>query len=146
MRVVLKIFFLTFGFLNFRYSSKRFLQSFITVSLDKKIPAFGIFILGQEQDEVGRNFSLGESFYGSLSQLNVWSTVLPEAEIVEMSRYRCVQVFGNELAWPDFLEKTIEVSKVNEFCTGNERFFFAFCKQIVWSYFIFSTFTHFMSS
>lgn len=84
----------------------------------QKIPPFGIFILGQEQDEVGRNFSSGESFYGSISQLNVWNTVLSEVEIAEMSRYRCVQTIGNELAWPDFLEKTIEVSKTTDFCAG----------------------------
>ena len=63
---------------------------------------------------------MGESFYGSLSQLNVWNTVLSEVEIAEMSRYRCDQIFGNELAWPDFLEKTVEVSKVTEFCTGRQ--------------------------
>jgi len=83
----------------------------------QKIPAFGYFILGQEQDEVGRNFSMGEAFSGSISQLNLWSTVLSEVEIAEMSRYRCDKVFGNELAWPDFLEKRVEISKTTDFCT-----------------------------
>ena len=53
-----------------------------------------------------------------MSQLNLWNNVLSEVEIAEMSRYRCDQVVGNELAWPDFLEKTVEVSKTTEFCTG----------------------------
>eukprot|EP00795_Rhopilema_esculentum_P000716 gene716-10430_t len=83
----------------------------------QKIPAGGYFILGQEQDEVGRNFSLGEAFYGSMSQLNLWNKVLSDSEISEMSRYRCDGILGNELAWPDFLQKRVEVNKVNEFCT-----------------------------
>ena len=116
--------------LTFNYSTNMTILSFLLRGYWKahlfpchyfwkqKIPAFGYFILGQEQDEVGRNFSLGESFYGSMSQLNLWNIVLSEVEIAEMSRYRCDQVVGNELAWPDFLEKTVEVSKTTEFCTG----------------------------
>eukprot|EP00794_Sanderia_malayensis_P007132 gene7132-7937_t len=87
------------------------------------IPSGGIFILGQEQDEVGRNFSMAESFDGSISQFNMWNKVLSQAEIKDLSRYRCPGVLGNQLAWPDFLEKTVEAKQVNNFCTvKNHRF------------------------
>lgn len=84
----------------------------------QNIPAGGIFLLGQEQDEVGRNFSMGEAFYGSMSQLNLWNKVLPENEIIELSRYRCPGIIGNELAWSDFLAKQVEIKKVTQFCNG----------------------------
>ena len=89
-------------------------------SVHKTIPAGGYFILGQEQDEVGRNFSAGEAFMGSLSQLNMWNTVLPESEILEMSRYRCDNVAGNIVAWADFLRSKYQVKDVRDFCTGKE--------------------------
>ncbi len=91
----------------------------------QKIPSGGIFVLGQEQDEVGRNFSMGEALQGSLSQFNMWNKVLAEREISEMSLYRCVSVAGNQFAWPDFLGNMVgDVKKVNKFCAGEFVFIF----------------------
>lgn len=88
----------------------------------KFLPANGIFVLGQEQDEVGRNFSAGEAFNGRLSQFNLWQNVLPEAEIVSLASYRCVQSAGNVIAWTDF-EKlpSEEVKKEVSFCKGQSQ-------------------------
>jgi len=87
--------------------------------LFKVIPANGIFILGQEQDEVGRNFSAAEAFNGRLSQFNLWQSVLPEAQLVELASYRCVQTAGNVIAWADFENlPTDEVKKETRFCSG----------------------------
>ena len=61
---------------------------------------------------------MGEAFYGSMSQLNLWNKVLPESEIIEMSRYRCPGIIGSELAWSDFLAKQVEIKKVALFCNG----------------------------
>ena len=61
---------------------------------------------------------MGEAFYGSMSQLNLWNKVLPESKIIEMSRYRCPGIIGNELAWSDFLAKQVEIKKVAQFCNG----------------------------
>ncbi|XP_065668355.1 sushi, von Willebrand factor type A, EGF and pentraxin domain-containing protein 1 isoform X2 [Hydra vulgaris] len=89
----------------------------------KAIPAGGVFILGQEQDEVGRNFSASEAFDGHLSQLNMWNYVMTENEILEMSSYRCDMLFGNIIAWADFNNPSIDVKKVVGFCTNSQSKF-----------------------
>ena len=83
------------------------------------IPANGIFILGQEQDEVGRNFSAGEAFSGQLSQFNLWNKVLPRSDIEKMSMFRCDHVAGNVIAWTDFSKLTTDdLKKEHVFCQG----------------------------
>ena len=87
--------------------------------LFQAIPGEGVLIIGQEQDEVGRNFSASEAFDGSISQFNVWDKVLSESEIVNQSSYRCDHVRGNLLAWTDFYNKASDnVKKVTELCAG----------------------------
>ena len=85
----------------------------------KIIPALGKFVLGQEQDEVGRNFSAAEAFNGHISQFNLWNKVLPENEIMKLASYRCLQTAGNVIAWADFETlPTTEVKKEVSFCGG----------------------------
>lgn len=90
----------------------------------KYIPSGGVFILGQEQDEVGRNFSAGEALDGSLSQLNVWNYVLSPSDVTQLSAHRCDHVIGNTIAWPDFYATlSDEVKKVTDFCSvSNTKF------------------------
>lgn len=68
---------------------------------------------------MGRNFSAGEAFQGSISQLNMWDYILRESDIAELSRYRCRASYGNVVAWVDFLNKYSEVEVSKEFCEGN---------------------------
>lgn len=83
------------------------------------IPGEGVLIIGQEQDEVGRNFSASEAFDGSISQFNMWDKVLSESEIVSQSSYRCNHIRGNILAWTDFYNKASDnVKKVTGLCAG----------------------------
>lgn len=46
----------------------------------------GVLILGQEQDEFGGGFVLGEMFLGSLAQVNIWGRSLSAVEVSELSR------------------------------------------------------------
>ena len=87
--------------------------------LFQAIPGEGVLIIGQEQDEVGRNFSASEAFDGSISQFNVWDKVLSESEISSQSSYRCNHIRGNLLAWTDFYNKASDnVKKVTVLCAG----------------------------
>ena len=63
----------------------------------------GAFVLGQEQDEVGKNYSASEAFIGNLSQLNIWSYELSASDIADMARH-AENFIGNVIAWPDFYD------------------------------------------
>ena len=69
------------------------------------IPAGGLFVIGEEQDSFGGGFNPEESFYGDLSQLNVWNRVLTTNEIYDLAR-SCTHDFGNVIAWSDFTHNT----------------------------------------
>ncbi|KAL3867860.1 hypothetical protein ACJMK2_040706, partial [Sinanodonta woodiana] len=60
----------------------------------------GEFIIGQEQDSLGGDFSSDESFIGQLTQLNMWDYELPLTEI-ESLRLSCKKKLGNVIAWLD---------------------------------------------
>ncbi|KAJ7352852.1 hypothetical protein OS493_033394 [Desmophyllum pertusum] len=64
----------------------------------------GIFILGQEQDELGGGFNTEESFVGDASQMNVFDYVLSDNDIYNLA-YSCDHVKGNVAAWGDFREQ-----------------------------------------
>ncbi|ESO92606.1 hypothetical protein LOTGIDRAFT_233055 [Lottia gigantea] len=70
------------------------------LSTGRPVPGGGMFIIGQEQDVVGGEFSTSESFVGSLTHLNVWDDELPLYTIEDM-RITCNKYLGNVLAWPD---------------------------------------------
>lgn len=66
------------------------------------IKAEGSLVLGQEQDSLGGGFEASQSFKGSLTNVNVWSHVLPASTIKEMSGC-CFAGEGNVYMWLDFL-------------------------------------------
>ncbi|KAK6179269.1 hypothetical protein SNE40_011671 [Patella caerulea] len=70
------------------------------LSTGKPVQGGGMFVIGQEQDDVGGKFSSSESFVGSLTHLNVWDQELPLTTIDDM-RVSCNKYSGNLLAWPD---------------------------------------------
>ncbi|KAL9972300.1 hypothetical protein ACROYT_G018584 [Oculina patagonica] len=47
-----------------------------------KISYGGTTVIGQDQDEVGGGFDATQAFVGDVTELNVWSTVLSESDIV----------------------------------------------------------------
>lgn len=53
---------------------------------------------------MGGNFTANEAFYGSMSQMNIWSYELDSAEIANMGRH-AEHRNGNIMAWSDFLVK-----------------------------------------
>ena len=71
----------------------------------KVIRKGGIFIIGEEQDEMGGSFTPTESFFGDMSQLNVWKRVLSSNEIYDLSM-SCKHAEGDVLAWADFSEQS----------------------------------------
>ena len=66
------------------------------------IQAGGSLVLGQEQDSTGGKFQESQSFQGSLTNVNVWSYVLPESTIKEFSG-SCSAGEGNVYKWSDFI-------------------------------------------
>ncbi|XP_068719046.1 sushi, von Willebrand factor type A, EGF and pentraxin domain-containing protein 1-like [Montipora capricornis] len=65
------------------------------------IASGGLFVLGQEQDQVGQNFSANEAFIGKMSQLNIWNYELGAQDIADMARHS-ENIIGNVVAWSDF--------------------------------------------
>lgn len=66
------------------------------------IRAGGSLMLAQEQDSLGRSFDSHQSFQGSLTNVYVWSYVLPASIIKSMSR-SCLSGVGNVYKWSDFI-------------------------------------------
>lgn len=82
----------------------------------------GTFIIGQEQDSEGGSFSPGETFVGSLTQLNVWDRELSLVEIDKL-RYSCEDFHGNVISWPDVrtsLKGNLAATTSN-FCQGKGK-------------------------
>ena len=65
------------------------------------IAAGGLFVLGQEQDALGGNFTASEAFIGDMSQLNIWSYELDASDIADMAKH-ANSIIGNVVAWSDF--------------------------------------------
>ena len=63
----------------------------------------GSLVLGQDQDSVGGGFDSSQSFQGSLTNVNVWSFVLPASSIKSMSRSCLSGPVGNVYKWSDFI-------------------------------------------
>ena len=62
-------------------------------------------MIGEEQDSLEGDFTAQESFYGDLSQLNIWDRVLSVNEIYDLST-TCFHEIGNVVAWSDFAPQT----------------------------------------
>ena len=63
----------------------------------------GSLVLGQDQDSVGGGFHSSQSFQGSLTNVNVWSFVLPASLIKSMSRSCLSGPVGNVYKWSHFI-------------------------------------------
>ena len=64
----------------------------------RKLPAGGIFVLGQEQDRPGSNFDANQAFVGQLYQLNMYGRALTGQEIERVfNRGRCASSDPNLL-------------------------------------------------
>ena len=72
----------------------------------KIIPRGGIFVVGEEQDTYGGEFTPKESFYGDLSQLNIWKHELTADDIYDLAR-SCHHAIGDVVAWSDFASQTL---------------------------------------
>ncbi|XP_029927527.1 neuronal pentraxin-2 [Myripristis murdjan] len=60
----------------------------------------GVFILGQEQDALGGRFDATQSFVGEISDLNMWSHVLPARDIYSLSSCSS-HLNGDVIAWSE---------------------------------------------
>jgi len=69
----------------------------------KTIKKGGMFVIGEEQDEIGGSFTPTESFFGDMSQMNVWKRVLSPNEVYDLAM-SCKHAAGDVLAWADFSE------------------------------------------
>ena len=78
-------------------------------------------VLGQEQDVVGGNFTVSEAFYGYISQVNVWDSVLNRNDIQMLASSCALDRHGNLVAWGDFLndiDGDLETIKPSQACQG----------------------------
>ncbi|PFX14849.1 Sushi, von Willebrand factor type A, EGF and pentraxin domain-containing protein 1 [Stylophora pistillata] len=62
----------------------------------------GSLVLGGEQDSLGGRFQSYQSFQGYLTNVNVWSYVLPSTTIRKLSK-SCLAGNGNVYKWNDFI-------------------------------------------
>ena len=80
-------------------------RSSVPFQQGKVVSKGGIFIIGEEQDEIGGSFTPTESFFGDMSQLNVWKSVLSPNHIYDLAT-SCKHASGDVLAWADFSEQS----------------------------------------
>ena len=59
-------------------------------------------MLGQEQDGLAAEFESHQSFSGSLTNVNVWSYVLP-SRVIKVYTRSCMIGSGNVYKWSDFI-------------------------------------------
>ncbi|XP_010786831.1 neuronal pentraxin-2 isoform X2 [Notothenia coriiceps] len=64
------------------------------------IKAGGVFILGQEQDILGGRFDATQSFVGEMSDLHLWSHVLPASDIYSLASCGS-DLKGDVIAWSE---------------------------------------------
>ncbi|XP_053687129.1 sushi, von Willebrand factor type A, EGF and pentraxin domain-containing protein 1-like [Sabethes cyaneus] len=92
------------------------------LSSGKTIEANGLFVVGQEQDSLGGDFSESEAFVGKLAYLDVWSRALSGYEVKELY-YSCEPYQGDLIKWTDLkfrLMGNIRLQR-SEFCRACER-------------------------
>ncbi|KAL7020531.1 hypothetical protein ACKWTF_011569 [Chironomus riparius] len=93
-------------------------------NLSKSMPISGngVFIIGQEQDSIGGDFSETESFVGKISYLDFWQRQLLATEVNEYYR-SCDPYQSDFISWTDLKLKTIGNVKVvkSDFCKPCEE-------------------------
>lgn len=83
-----------------------------------------MMVLAQEQDIVGGNFTATEAFYGHISQVNVWDSILSENEIQILASSCALDRHGNLVAWGDFLnglDGNYEIVRPSLACQGKKE-------------------------
>ena len=71
----------------------------------------GIFVVGQDQDELDGGYNLKQSWSGLITQYNLWDFAIEDYDIANMAECRA-DVFGNIVRWDkDFwMERNVETS------------------------------------
>ncbi|CAB4066558.1 CSMD [Lepeophtheirus salmonis] len=70
---------------------------------NKSIEGNGIFVLGQEQDSFGGNFSQAESFKGKITKLSIWNVeLLTENQIMELYTTNQLEGATPVISWNQF--------------------------------------------
>ncbi|XP_076231899.1 sushi, von Willebrand factor type A, EGF and pentraxin domain-containing protein 1 isoform X3 [Calliopsis andreniformis] len=79
----------------------------------------GTVVIGQEQDRVGGGFSESESFLGKLTLIDIWDSILTEANIEQLFN-SCEKYHGNIITWSQVQEHVHgDVAILNSpFCRG----------------------------
>ena len=84
----------------------------------------GILVLGQEQDSLGGQFNLLESFSGSLTALHIWDYILAPGEVLSLVNSCENKTTGNVKSWADFqtnLHGQLEIT-TSSFCQSKFLF------------------------
>lgn len=66
-----------------------------------KVTSGGITVIGQDEDEIGGGLVADQAFVGTVTELNVWSAVLSESDIVAQAR-NCHITKGSVNWWSQF--------------------------------------------
>ena len=66
------------------------------------VPGGGVWVIGQDQDNVGGKFQAHQAFVGELTKLHVWNRVLSHAEIKDLASSCASDMRGNYIAFGDF--------------------------------------------
>jgi len=66
-----------------------------------KVTSGGTTVIGQDQDQIGGGFVADQAFVGTVTELNVWGTVLSESDIVAQVR-NCHITKGSVNWWSQF--------------------------------------------
>ncbi|KXJ84393.1 hypothetical protein RP20_CCG009862 [Aedes albopictus] len=92
------------------------------LSSGRSIEANGLFIIGQEQDSLGGDFSETESFVGKLAYLDLWGRALSGYEVRD-HYHSCEPYQGDLVKWTDLKTKTVGTVKLqrSDFCQECER-------------------------
>ncbi|XP_028513759.1 C-reactive protein 1.1-like [Exaiptasia diaphana] len=87
------------------------------VAAGQTIPS-GVLYLGQEMDAYNGAFSDGDALQGQLTNVQMWSRVLSEAEVSSLASNRCAHpLVGNLIQWSKLLDKRSgQVTINNEPC------------------------------
>ena len=73
----------------------------------------GAFVLGQEQDSFGGDFSSAESYQGKISQFNLWNTRLNDTQISNIM-YSCHDVDENSSVQNEMFPNAINQKHLRE--------------------------------
>jgi len=64
----------------------------------------GVLVLGNDQEYRGGGYTVGESYQGSLTNVNIWDRALTEQELSALTK-SCLTGEGNLLKWSQVMDK-----------------------------------------